>query len=80
MGANQKDYDLCLQLLTDARARCDKYRDALEKIANCGYVCDVGDVHMRDTARQALGWQFDSSSQVWRSDDDGATWSHNPTF
>jgi hypothetical protein len=64
MGATQKDYDLCLQLLTDARARNERYITALRKIANCGYVCDVGDVHMRDTARDALGWDWTRMAEM----------------
>jgi hypothetical protein len=32
----------------------EKQMEALHKIANCGYVCDVGDEHMRTTAREAV--------------------------
>jgi hypothetical protein len=36
------------------RAENAGLREALETIANCGYVCDLGDDHMRETARAAL--------------------------
>jgi hypothetical protein len=32
----------------------EKQMEALQKIASCGYVCDVGDEHMRETAREAV--------------------------
>jgi chromosome segregation ATPase len=38
----------------ELRAENERLREALSTIANCGYVCDVGDDHMRETARAAL--------------------------